>query len=127
MVRRGPRSVRLLTAHRTPAPAYRPGGPVHGPTGAGGGLLPPAPSLSVPPAPPMPPAQRRALARRAWTWRALLAAWAALTVAAVWAGLRWVGPASLGCPAFMVPVELALAWCAAVDVRQREAEMRAEG
>ncbi|WDZ84046.1 hypothetical protein [Micromonospora cathayae] len=124
-MRRGPRSARLLTAHRTPAPAYQPSGPVHGPAGAG--PLSPAPSLSVPPAPPLPPAQRRALARRAWAWRALLAAWTALTVAAGWAGLRWVGPASLGCLPVMVAVGLTLAWCAAVDGRQREAEMRAEG
>ncbi|MEV5768832.1 hypothetical protein AB0L34_30285 [Micromonospora sp. NPDC052213] len=42
----------------------------------------------------------------------------------MWAGLWWVGPASLGCPAAMLVAGLVLAWCAAVDVRQREAEMR---
>ncbi|SCL70365.1 hypothetical protein GA0070606_5377 [Micromonospora citrea] len=127
MVTRGPRSARRLTAHPVPAaaPAYRPGGPVRGLAPVD--PLPPAPSLSVPPPPPLSREQARALARRAWGWRALLGGWAALLAAVVWAGLRWVGPASLGCPAVMLATELALAWCAVVDLRQRAAEMRAEG
>ncbi|MEU0151564.1 hypothetical protein [Micromonospora fulviviridis] len=123
----GPRSARRLTAHRVPAaaPAYRQGGPVVGPQTWE--ALRPAPRLSVSPPAPLSREQKRGLARRAWGWRALMVAWAALMAAAVWVGLRLAGPASLGCPAVMLAVELALAWCSAVDLRQREAEMRAEG
>ncbi|MFG3602652.1 hypothetical protein [Micromonospora chersina] len=126
-VRGGPRSARLLHGHCAPAaaqPAYRPGGMVRS-WAQLDAKAPPAPRLAVPPPPRLTDGQRRTLRRRAWAWRALLGGWLALTAAVVWAGLRWVGPASLGCPALMLTALLMLAWVAAVDVRQRQAEMRA--
>ncbi|MFG1660665.1 hypothetical protein ACGFIY_29425 [Micromonospora chersina] len=126
-MRHRPRSARLLTAHRAPAapqPAYRPGGVVRG-WAELDAKAPPAPRLAVPPPPRLTREQRRKLRVHAWTWRLLLGGWLGLTGLAVWAGLRFVGVAALGCPTVMVAVALLLAWCAAVDVRQREAEMRA--
>ena len=127
MVTRGPRSARLLTGHRTPAaaPAYRQGGPVVGPQTWE--ALRPAPRLSVPPPAPLSREQKRALARRAWGWRVLLGAWLALMAAAAWAGLRWVGPRSLGCPAVMTAVLAGLAYAGSTDLREHERELRGEG
>ncbi|WP_262285955.1 hypothetical protein [Micromonospora sp. MA102] len=125
-VRRGPRSGRLLLDHRAPVaarPAYQPGGVVRG--WAELDAKPPPPVRLAPPPRRLTRVQRRTLRFRAWTWRLLLGAWFALMVLAVWAGLRWVGPAALGCPALMLAALLVLAWVAAVDLRQREAEMRA--
>lgn len=69
-------------------------------------------------------AQRRTLTRRMWAWRLLLSGWFTLTAVTLWAAVRWAGLAGLGCPALMATVLLALAWCAVVDLRDREAEMR---
>lgn len=126
-MRRGPRSARRLTAHPAPAAAaaYRPGGPVRGLAPVD--PLPPAPRLSVPPRPPLPREQARALARRAWGWRALLGAWLLLMAAATWAGLRWVGPRSIGCPALMAAVLAGLAYAGSSDLREHERELRGEG
>lgn len=125
-MRRSPRSARLLLAHRasvTAQPAYRPGGVVR--AWAEVDAKPPPPVRLAPPPRRLTRVQRRTLRFRAWTWRLLLGAWFALMVLAVSAGLRWVGPAALGCPALMLAALLVLAWVAAVDLRQREAEMRA--
>ncbi|MEV4819303.1 hypothetical protein [Micromonospora tulbaghiae] len=125
-VRRGPRSDRLLLDHRAPVaarPAYQPGGAVRG--WAELDAKPPPPVRLAPRRRRLTRVQRRTLRFRAWAWRLLLGAWFALMVLAVWAGLRWVGPAALGCPALMLAALLVLAWVAAVDLRQREAEMRA--
>ncbi|MEV7267775.1 hypothetical protein AB0N38_29860 [Micromonospora aurantiaca] len=124
---RGPRSTRRLTAHRVPAaaPAYREGGPVVGLDQPR--WEPRRPVVGRAPVDPRMATWRRALRRRAWAWRLLLAGWLGLTGLALWAGLRWAGPASLGCPGLMLAVLLGLAYVASSDLREHERELRAEG
>lgn len=122
---RGPRSTRLLTGHHRPSaavPAYRPGGPVVGPRpwaalNFQGRAVGRARVVTVP------PAQLRAYRRRVWAWRLLIAGWLGLTGLAVWAGLRWVGLAGLGCPLMMCGPLVLLCWCSIVDLREQDAEL----
>ncbi|MGW3610558.1 hypothetical protein ACWD6N_11820 [Micromonospora sp. NPDC005163] len=126
-MRRGLRSTRLLAGHRAPAaaqPAYRPGGPVVGPqTWAALNVQPRQRAVGRARVGPT-RAQRRTLTRRVWAWRLLLSGWFGLTALTLWAAVRWAGLAGLGCPALMLCPLLLLAWCAVVDLRDREAEMR---
>ncbi len=69
------------------------------------------------------PARRRALARRTWAWRLLLAGWVALTGLAAWLSWWWLGPAGLGCPLLMVAPLAGLWWCSVADLRQQADEM----
>ncbi|MFF0467615.1 hypothetical protein ACFYPX_09350 [Micromonospora zamorensis] len=126
-MRRGLRSTRLLTGHRTPAgaqPASRPGGPGVGPqTWAALNMQPSQRAVGRARVGPS-QAQRRTLTRRVWAWRLLLSGWFTLTALTLWAAVGWAGLAGLGCPALMLCPLLLLAWCAVVDLRDREAEMR---
>ncbi|ROT27236.1 hypothetical protein EF879_23590 [Micromonospora sp. HM5-17] len=131
---RGPRSARLVVGHergrvygtRRPEPAAPAVGRYAWPEADQAPTLPLPPPLVGPPPPwaPLTTAQRRALRRRVWSWRLLLGGWLAVTVLVLYLGVRWLGVASACCHLVTVAVLFGLAWCASVDVRELERDLR---
>lgn len=123
MRRSGPRSTRLLTGHRRLRPAEPdepPGSKQAAADAQTWGLLDltERPWAGGEPVVAPDPGRRRALVRRVWTWRLLLAGWVALIGVAALLGWRWFGLAGLGCPLLMLGPLIGMWWCSAVDLRQ---------